>query len=240
MEKPNSAQLAQADPISARLPALTGGPRLWAYSARALTPLSPSRCPVGQCYRRRFSSRALSLSMSRGPHPSAVPNLSPTSSSWTRPRQCVLRPPPHALAPLELAPCSRTPPAHLRPQPSSLALRAQPNSSTAAHRRSPSFRDRRWVLITLVPSVSVAASPAARDTLWFVLSPSSSSGPCSPEHFLRSRSPSSSTRDFTASPSSSWRSWVCTCGEQPPYALNSFVTALAPAQFLARVDPRQC
>jgi hypothetical protein len=72
-----------------------------------------------------------------------VPNLSPrpTPTPWTHPCPRVLRPPPHALAPLEPTPCSPTPPAHLRPQLSSLApspaLRAQPGHSAAVHRSPP-------------------------------------------------------------------------------------------------------
>jgi hypothetical protein len=60
---------------------------------------------------------------------------------WTCLIPRVLRPPSHALAPLESAPRSPTSPAHLRPQLSSLALssalRAQPGNSTAVHRSLP-------------------------------------------------------------------------------------------------------
>jgi hypothetical protein len=94
---------------------------------------------------------------------------------------------PHALAPLEPAPRSPTPPAHLRPQPStlalSLALRTHPGSSAAAHRNPPSFYDRRWALVAPVASVSFALPSATRDTPRFALSPSSLLGPRSPECF---------------------------------------------------------
>jgi hypothetical protein len=75
----------------------------------ALTPslsLSLSRCFVGPSCRRRSFFPAPSLSLSRHPHLSAVPNLSPTiSPPWTRPRPRVLRPHPRARAPFE--PCAR-------------------------------------------------------------------------------------------------------------------------------------
>jgi hypothetical protein len=54
------------------------------------------------CRCRSLPPRLLSLSLSRRPHLSAVPNLSPTTSPpWTRPRPHVFRPRPCARAPFE-------------------------------------------------------------------------------------------------------------------------------------------
>jgi hypothetical protein len=60
-------------------------------------------------------ARAHLLSLPREPHPSAVPNLPPTSPPWKCPHPRVLRPPPHALAPLEPAPRSPTSPYSFAP-----------------------------------------------------------------------------------------------------------------------------
>jgi hypothetical protein len=174
--------------------------------------LSPSRCSVGPtCGRRFFFARVRSLSASRTQPVSVSLTLRPCPSPWTRPRPRVLQPPPHSLGPLE----PHAPLAHfplltcalsraLSP-PLSPCVRNQ-TSSTAAHQRRSSFRDRRWARIMLVPSVRSTASPAARDTIRFALSPSGLPGPRSPEHFLRSWSLLPSTRGLTASPPSSRRS----------------------------------
>jgi hypothetical protein len=113
-------------------------------SAPTRSPLlnpSHSRCSVGPTCQRRFFLHALALFLPRRPHPSAIPNLSPTSPPWTCPCPRVLRPPPHALAPLEPAPCSPTSPCSLVPsaklsRPLACPARA-PDYSVAAHRSLP-------------------------------------------------------------------------------------------------------
>jgi hypothetical protein len=74
------SQLAQVGQDRARAPecppALTSGPHLSSCLARSLSPLSSSRCPVGQSCRRRSSRtrvRSLSLSVSHEPHLSVCP-----------------------------------------------------------------------------------------------------------------------------------------------------------------------
>jgi hypothetical protein len=101
--------------VPARPRSLTGEPRLLALARTPLLSLSPSHCSVRLACRRRFFSHALSLSLPRAPHPSVVPNVSPRSPPWTHPRLRVLRPPPHALAPLEPAPRLPTSPCSLAP-----------------------------------------------------------------------------------------------------------------------------
>jgi hypothetical protein len=149
MEKPNSAQLAQAGPTRAcaRARALARAdrrPHLSACSARSLSPLSPSCCLVGQSCRLRFPrTRARSLSLARGPHqldPSSLtsrprtpvvdaPSTARFPATSARPRPIRARTPlvhfPHSFAPTaELSrPLSR--PAHTTRQ------------SAAAHRSSP-------------------------------------------------------------------------------------------------------
>jgi hypothetical protein len=131
----------------ARPRSLTSGPHLSAPTLAPLLSLSPSRCSVGPTCQHRFFSHVLALSLPRGPHPSAVPNLSPTSPPWTRPRPRVLRSPLHALAPLDPAPRSPISPAHLCLQSSSLVplspCACSQTSSASVHRRPPPFRDRR-------------------------------------------------------------------------------------------------
>jgi hypothetical protein len=166
---------------------------------------------MGPTCRRCFSrTRACSLSVPRTPPVSPSLTSRPRPSPWTHPRPCVRRPPPHALAPLDLMPRSPTFPRSLAPS----AELSHPLSRPArATRQAPPLltEDRRRFATDVepaapIPSLSSAASPAARDTLRFVLSLSSLPGPRSPEHFLRSRSPPQSTRDFTASLPSSRRS----------------------------------
>jgi hypothetical protein len=155
---------------------------------------SLSRCSVGPiCQRRSFPPHPLSLS--RCPHLSAVPNLSPTiSPPWTRPRPRVPRPRPRARAPFE----SRALLAHL---PSLIcALSQTPSSSLSLYpreQRAPPppavgcclFCSHHRARAPSFASVSSASLSAARDTLWCALPLSGSSGPRSPERFLRSRSP---------------------------------------------------
>jgi hypothetical protein len=75
IEKLNSAQLAQAGPTPPRArPRPSACPRrLSACFTRALSPLSPSHCPVGQSCRCRFSrAHAPSLPLRGGPFPSVL------------------------------------------------------------------------------------------------------------------------------------------------------------------------
>jgi hypothetical protein len=98
-EKVNSTQTSPLSP--ARAPSVPDrrAPPVGANPS-ALTP-SLFRYSMGPSYRRR-SPPAPALSLSRRPHLSAVPNLSPTiSPPWTRPCSHVLRPCPHASAPFE-------------------------------------------------------------------------------------------------------------------------------------------
>jgi hypothetical protein len=109
-------------PAPNRPPALTGGPRLSTYSPAHSLPSFPLTArwasPIGTVCLAH--APALSV-LSRGPPVSLSLTSRPHPPPWTRPRTHVLRPPPHALAPLEPMPRSPTSPAHLRPQPSSLA-----------------------------------------------------------------------------------------------------------------------
>jgi hypothetical protein len=134
--------------------------------------------------------RALSLSLCP-----AVPNLSPTiSPPWTCPQLRVLRPRPCARAPFE----PRALFAHLPSlicalcQTLSLSLSLCPRVQRAppppAVDRCP-FCDHRRVHAPSCATVSFASPSAARDTLWCARPLSGSSGPRSPERFLRSRSP---------------------------------------------------
>jgi hypothetical protein len=86
--QPKPAQQAQS---LARLPPLTGGPRLSAPVSRA-RPLSLARCPMGPICRRRFPSpaRSLSLSLSRRPgspviEPLPRASLLSLSAPWASP-----------------------------------------------------------------------------------------------------------------------------------------------------------
>jgi hypothetical protein len=159
--KANSAKVGPLGPaprvrvpllLDRRVPPVGANPR-------ALSP-SLSCCSVGPTYRRRFFSRKRFLSLPCGPHPSA-PSASLTSrprpTPWTRPRPRILWPLSHALAPLE----ARTPLAHCPLSP----YARDKSSSAAAHQGPSPFCDHRCACVTSVPSVSCAASPAARDTL---------------------------------------------------------------------------
>ena len=165
IEKLNSAQLAQAGPTPPRArPRPSACPRrLSACFTRALSPLSPSHCPVGQSCRCRFSrARAPSLPLRGGPFPSvltarsrislslprgsrlsapsAVLNLSLTPPPWMCPRPHVLRPRSHNRAPLE----ARTPLAHFPAFICASSRALSPPLLSSAHnkvvcRRSPQF-----------------------------------------------------------------------------------------------------
>jgi hypothetical protein len=135
------------------------------------------------------------LSLSHRLHLSAVSNLSPTiSPSWTRPRPLVLRPRPRPRAPFE--PCALL--AHLpspicalcpAPSPSlSLCLR-EPRAPPAPADVQCLFRGRRCARAPSSATVSFVMPSATRDTLRCALSLHAAPGPCSPEQFLRSRSP---------------------------------------------------
>jgi hypothetical protein len=120
MEKAISAQVGPSGPaprVRALAPAcprsLTGGPRL---SAPTRPPLLSLSLLCGADLSAPFLfARAHLLSLPREPHRSAVPNLPPTSPPWKCPHPRVLRPPPHALAPLEPAPRSPTSPYSFAP-----------------------------------------------------------------------------------------------------------------------------
>ena len=113
MEKPfqpKSAHQAQSHAratASTRPRSLTGGPRLSAPTRAPLLSLYPSRCFVGPSTPFLFArARALSLCLV---DPTRQPSLT------SRPCSRVHRPPPHALAPLELVPHSPTSPCSLAP-----------------------------------------------------------------------------------------------------------------------------
>jgi hypothetical protein len=131
-------------PSPARPQPLTDGPRLSARARAHVLFLPPSlsrSLPVGPIYRRRSPrARARPLSLARGPHPSGpVPNLPPAHSRRGRANARAfsdhLRTPSPPLEP--------APPAHLRPQSSTLSLRAYPGSSVVAHQNLPPFYDHR-------------------------------------------------------------------------------------------------
>jgi hypothetical protein len=187
---------------------------------------------VGPVCRRHFFSHALTLSLypvdlTRQP----VPNLPPTSPSWMHPCPRVLRPPPHALAPLELVPRSPTSPAHLRPQLStlalSLALHAHPGSYAVAHRRPPLVLRLPWNSPPCVlHPVSSALSPTTWNAHGFAPNPS---GP--PIRAHRSSSyvagaPPPSPRGVPAPPPLPRDSSVSSRGEQSPRAPISLFIAL--------------
>jgi hypothetical protein len=148
--------------------------------------------------------RAHSHSLSRRPHLSAVPNLSPTiSPPWTCPRSGVLQPHPRACAPFE----PRTLLAHLPllicalSQTLSLSL-----SLCSREQRAPPppaidccpFCGHHRVCAPSHATMSSASPSAARDTLRCALPLSVSSGPRSPERFLRAGAPPPSPRRILA------------------------------------------
>jgi hypothetical protein len=103
-------------PAPDRPPALTGGPRLSAYSPAHSLPSFPLTArwasPIGTVCLAH--APALSV-LSRGPPVSLSLTSRPHPPPWTRPRTHVLRPPPHALAPLEPVPRSPTSPCSFAP-----------------------------------------------------------------------------------------------------------------------------
>jgi hypothetical protein len=153
MEKPISVQVSPPGPAPRARACAPSAPDRWTPRVGA-SPHAPS-LPIslsllcGAGYRRRFFSHSLILSICpMDPTGQPIRNLPPMPPPSTRPRPRVFRPPPHALAPLEHVPRSPTSPAHLRPQPSTLALSlspyAHPGSSTAAHRLSPLILRSSW------------------------------------------------------------------------------------------------
>jgi hypothetical protein len=134
-------------PAPARPRCLTGGPRLSAPAH--LFSSSPLSLLYGADLLAPFLfARACSLSASWTPPVSPSLTSHPRPPPWTRPRPRVLRPPPHALAPLDPTPRSPTSPFSLAPsaelsRPSLSPCARDQTSSVAAHRGSPSFRDRR-------------------------------------------------------------------------------------------------
>jgi hypothetical protein len=223
-------------------PALTGGPRLSVCLARAFSPSLPPTAQWARLADVVPLARVPTSLCPADPTFSSFPTSSPRSPSWTRPRLRDLWPPPHVLAPFE----PHAPLAHFPPLTCALIRNLSPPLSLCAHDqvapppltedRRP-FYDRRRARGPSVASVSSASPSATRDTLRFAFSLPGFPGPRTPKHFLRSRSPPSSTRGSTAPPPSLKRSGVRTRGEQPSRALNSAVIALLPAQFLAGVDP---
>jgi hypothetical protein len=225
---------------------LTGESHLSAPTRTLSLPLS--RCSVGPpCQRCFFFARTRSFSLPRGPH-SSVPSASLTSRprspavdapTTTRSPATSARPrpfrSPHTTRPLPLLICTLN--RALSP-PLSLCAHDQP-SSAAAHQGPPPFRDSHCAYVASVASVSSASPSAVRNTPRFAPSPSGLPGPHSPECFPCSRSPLPSTRDFTASLSSSRRSWVCACGKQSLRAYISPFIALVVAQLLTRVSLRR-
>jgi hypothetical protein len=182
---------------------------------------------VGQsCRRRSFLSRAHSLSLSRRPHMSAILNLPPTiSPPWTRPQPRVLQP----------RPCARALLAHLLSLICALCQILSPSLSLypREQRASPPpaddhclFCGRRRARAPSSATVSSGLLSAARDTLWCALSLLVASGPRSPEHFLRSRSPPPSPRRTLAPPPLLRDANASARGEQPACALNLFIPAL--------------
>jgi hypothetical protein len=187
---------AQASPISLA-PRAPSVPDRWAppigANPSALTP-SLSRCSVGpSCRRRSFPPRSISLS--RCPHLSAVPNLSLTiSPPRSRPRPRVLRPRPCARAPFE----PRALLTHLPSLICALCQTLSPSLSLCPGVQGappPLAVDRclfcgyRRVRAPSSATVSSASLSAARDTLRCALPLSGLPGPRTPERFLRSRSP---------------------------------------------------
>jgi hypothetical protein len=194
--KPNSAQ---DDPLSptpcARPRCLTGGPRLSVPTSVPSLPLS-----LAAPWARSVDA----VPLARAPASlSALPTPPVSSSSTSRPRSphrgrahdhvipCHLRTSPPLLSP---APCSPT-------FPRSLVPTAEPSRplSRSAHAtrpfcyRLPTSAARSMVTVELpatsVALVSFALSPTTWNASRFAPKPSGSPGPHSPEHFLRSRSP---------------------------------------------------
>jgi hypothetical protein len=152
---------------------LTGGSRLSAPARACSLSLSLSLlCGADLSAPFLSYARALSLCLADPTRQPPQPSLtsrphSPAMDAPTTARSLAmfssLRPfrSPHTTCPLPLLICSLN---RALPPPLSPYACDQP-SSTAAHRGSPPFHDSRCARITPVPSVSSAASPAARDTL---------------------------------------------------------------------------
>jgi hypothetical protein len=208
--KKEKAISAQASPIS---------------PARACAPLvSDRRVPPVGANQRAHSSLSLSVpwarpidsvSLARARSLSLYPavptcqlvlNLSPTiSPPWSRPRPHVLRPHPSSCAPFE----PRFLLAHLPSLICALYPTLSPSLSLCPreHGTPPPptdahclFHGRRRARAPSSATVSSALLLAARDTLRCALSLPAASGPHSPEHFLRSRSPPPSPHRTLAPP----------------------------------------
>jgi hypothetical protein len=178
------------------------------------------------------------LSLSCRPHLSARPQPpAHDPPSWTRPRPRDLRPSPHVPTPFE--PCALL--AHLPSLTCALSRTLSPSLSLCPRdQRAPPpptvdrhpFYDHRRARAPSVASVSSASLSATRDTLWFARSPSGLPSPCSPEHFLRSRSPAAVDPKLHRTSAVLQAPGVRTRCEQPSHALISPSVAPAPAQFL--------
>jgi hypothetical protein len=158
---------------------------------------------------------ARSLSAPTAPHPSAVPNLSPTSPPWTRQRPCVLRPPPHALAPLEPTPRSPTSLCSLAPSAELSRPARAPDYSVAAHRSSlpvprPSLSPRHADSLGKLHHIT-----RTWDTLWFVLSPLVHPVRAHQSTSCTAGEPPPSTRVLAASHPPFMRSWDFPQGNRP-------------------------
>jgi hypothetical protein len=198
------------------------------------------------CRRHYFPLRplSLSLSLSRRPHLSAVPNLSPTiSSPWTRPRPRVLRPRLRVRAPFE----PRTLLAHLPSLICALNQTPLPSLSLCPRKKRalPPPTDGRCPFCghcrALAPSfalVSSASPSAARDTLRCALPLSGLPGPRSPERSCAVVAPPPSPRRVPAPPPLPRDSRASPRGEQPACTLDLVVTALVSARLFAGVALR--
>ena len=188
-------------------------------SAPALAPLlslSPSRCLVGQPYRRcSLRTRARFSLCPVEPICQSVPNLPPTSLVMDAPM--TMRSPATFLSPRLFR--SRMPLAHFPPLTCALSRTlSSPLSLCARNQVAPPlltedrrlFHDRRRARAPSVAAVSSASPSATRGALWFALPRSDLPGPRPPERFLRSRSPSPPTRGSTAPPLFPKRPGVCT------------------------------
>jgi hypothetical protein len=166
--------------------------------------LSLSHCTVGPTCRRWFPRvRPLSLSLPRRPHLSAVPNLSPTISR--RGRAHVHSFSGHVRAPFG----PRALLAHLSSLICALCPALSPSLSLCprVQRTPPSpadahclFYGHRRARAPSSATMSFTLLSAARDTLRCALSLPVVSGPRSPEHLLRSRSPPPLPRRTLAPP----------------------------------------
>jgi hypothetical protein len=158
-----------------------------------------------------------------------TPPVSPSLTSCPRPR--VLRPPPHALAPLEPVPRSSTSPCSFAASVEhSRSLSRLARAPRQFRRCSPMSAAHSTVAVELpaasVALVSSALSPATWNAPRFAPNPSGPPGPRSPEFFLCHRSSAIVARGVPAPPSLPRDSSVSSRGEQSPRAPISLFLAL--------------